>query len=333
MKKSVLFILSALTAALLLSGCESKQTPGTESVKRVQISELLPEKAEPPAGSSTVEFENIKVTLPNAWRKTETDGSAVYYDDDKHCAYMFCGCNGDKWLSPFDLTDQYMEKLGSSAQLVQPVSEELKDKNGTKYQISVIRHTDGSCTDLVMLLFSPQNKLFWIFKGETIDDSHTPDIFDNLISIAKSAELVLPEKDEDVITGHTLSARGRDRYTVTFGKDGNYSLLYSRPYTDNDRLSGYYILYRGAEAIDYLTSHYKKLYTEAYLTSRIKQECRSYDDIYVIIIEVGEQYSRDGFSHTKSYERMFWGTRQASNGRLKMYDQMGGTNTTWTVKE
>ncbi|MBR6872682.1 MAG: hypothetical protein IKN17_04135 [Ruminococcus sp.] len=323
-------ILICTLGALLLTGCGSGTAEAeVTSVKRLSVSEVLPKKPAPAYGVDITAFENIKLAIPKAWRAEERSGSTVYLDDDAHCAYMFCGCAGDKWLTPEQILEQYLKKYEGSSIIV-PLSEPAKDKNGIESRYAAIKYVSGSNTNELMFIFAPDKKLFWLLKGETIDEQHTPDLTEQLEMLAESAMFVLPDTSVDVITGHTLTQSRGDKYTVTFKKDGTYELQYDRPYEDIK--TGKYKLYRGKKAINYLLSKYPKIYTEEGLLNRIKNECQTYDDLYAVVITVGEEQSRDGFAHTESYNRVFAGTLSAS-GKLTMYDHMNCKNIIWTLKE
>ena len=330
MKRSVQILAAVLAAAVMLSGCGSSAKTA-EPAARVKVADLLPEKAAPPDGSKEEKFDQVSFSLPLRWRTQSTGGSTAYIDDDTHCAYMYCGCSNDKWLAPEEILAQYLEKTEGSPVTVQDLSKQKKDKNGVAYQTAAIKYHSGKNVNMLMFLFSPDNKLFWILKGETVDEVNSETLLGELNALADSAVFDIKNEDKDVLFGHRVIVSGLDNYTIEFHKDGVFLL-----YTDIHEItktctSGKFKIYRGKEAIKYLVG-LKQGFSEDELVARIKEECTSYNGLYAVVLTVEEVWRYGYQANSKEYERLFTGTLGA-DGKLDMYDHLQYFDLTWTPKE
>ena len=126
MKRPFHILAALLAGVLMLTGCQSSTQKTAEPVARVKIADLLPEKSVPPSGSKKKKFDQVSFDMPLKWREQNTGTNTAYIDDDTHCAYMYCGCSNDKWLTPEEILAQYLEKTEGSPVTVQELS---KKKN------------------------------------------------------------------------------------------------------------------------------------------------------------------------------------------------------------
>ena len=331
MRRIVLILIAAVMSAVMLTGCGENITPAAGEIKRVKAEEILPKKAEPPSGSTQKTFEQIKLTLPDRWREKKTDSGTWYIDDETHCAYQFAGMGDDEWLEPEDIISQYMSKRAVTPQLVMPLSKTMKDKNGVKYQTAAIKYRNEKNNKVMLFFFSPDNRLFWIFSGETTERAHFTALLDSLKEVAKTVEFDLLVKDEDVITGHTVKVSGLDNYIFEFGTNGHFLKYNKAKEKTKVCTSGTYKLYRGKEAIKYVLSR-DEGFNEKEITDRIKKECRTYNDYYVVVLQVDEIWDHGTQMNSKSYEWMFCGTL-LSGGKMAMKDYLQYIEITWTPKK
>jgi hypothetical protein len=244
---------------------------------------------------------------------------------------MFCGCSDDKWLTPKEILGQYLQKTEGSPVTAQELSAQKKDKNGVTYQTAAIKYHSGRNVNMLMFIFSPDNKLFWILKGETVDEVNSDTLLEQLAGIADSAVFSIKNTDKNVLFGQRVIVSGLDNYTVEFHKDGVFLL-----YTDIHEItstctSGKYKIYRGKEAIKYLAG-LKQGFSKDELTARIKQECTRYNDFYAVVLTVEEVWRYGYKSNSKAYERLFTGILH-QNGKMTMYDHLQYFDLTWTPKE
>ena len=333
MRRIVLILAAVLLAAMMLSGCGDTVTARAETVKRVKTEELLPKKSPPPLGYSQKQFDQIKLKLPNKWREKETDEGIAYIDDETHCAYMFSGLAHDKWLSPKQIITQYMSKTKSSPQVVMGVSEVKKDKNGVKYQTAAIKYTgeENGNTNIMMFFFSPDNRLFWIFKGETTEKEHFSILLESLRQVAGTVEFDILNEDKDVITAHTVNVSGLEKYILEFHENGHFLKYENAKEKKEVCTSGTYKVMRGDEAIDYLVSRNEGFRRDE-LEERIKSECRSFNGLYCVLLHVEEIWRYGYQANSKEYDWMFSGTLGA-DGKLSMHDHLQFIDLTWTPKE
>lgn len=331
MKKTPILI-AAVTAALMITGCQSKSTASAEPAARVKISELLPEKAPPLTGYTRTEFDQISLELSQGWRSQTTDETTAYIDDETHCAYMYCGASDDKWLEPEEILAQYLEKTEGSPAVVQEISDEKQDPDGTRYRTAAIKYHSGKNVNMLMFLFSPDNKLFWILKGETVDEVNSGTLLGELQRMADSVVFNIETHEEaDVLTGQKVIVSGLDNYTLEFHNDGIFLLYTDIHEINNICTSGKYKISRGKNAIKYLTK-LDQGFSEAELLSRIKRECTGYNDFYVVVLTVEEVWRYGYQANSKEYDRLFTGILRA-DGKLDMYDHLQYFDLTWTPKE
>ena len=321
----------AATAMLMLSGCGQSIASSAEPAARVRIADILPEKAVQPTGYEKKDLDQISLNMPKKWRSQSTGTNTAYIDDDTHCAYMYCGVSGDKWLTPEEILAQYMEKTAGSPTVVREISKEKRDRNGVVYQTAAIKYHSGKNVNMLMFIFSPDNKLFWILKGETVDEVNSPALLEGLEQLADSAVFSIENVETEVLTGHRVIVSGLDNYTVEFHKDGVFLL-----YTDIHEItstctSGKYKIYRGKEAIKYLVG-LDQGFKEEELVARIKEECTSYNGLYAVVLTVEEVWRYGYQTNSREYERLFTGTLRP-DGKLDMYDNLQYFDLTWTPKE
>ena len=330
MKRTSILIAAFTAAVLMLTGCQDK-TAGAEPAARVKIADILPEKAAQPTGYVRKTFDQVSLNMPEKWRSESTGSNTAYIDDDTHCAYMYCGASGDKWLTPEEILAQYLEKTPGSPAVVQEVSKEKRDMNGVVYQTAAVKYHSGKNVNMLMFIFSPDNKLFWILKGETVDEVNSDALLAGLVKLADSAVFHIKSEDVNVLEGHRAIVSGLDNYTVEFHKDGVFLL-----YTDIHEItstctSGKYRIYRGKEAIKYLVG-LDQGFKEDELVARIKEECTGYNDLYAVVLTVEEVWRYGYQTNSKEYERLFTGTLRP-DGKLDMYDHLQYFELTWTPKE
>ncbi len=323
--------IAALAAALMLSGCGKAAQADAEPVKRVTIAEVLPQKEDAPPGSHEMSFDQIKVSMPLRWRTANAVRGKAYIDDETHCAYMYCGCASDKWLSPEEILEQYLSKTDGTPSILEKLSEPKQDKNGVSYQTAAVSYKSGGNTDILYFIFSPDNRLFWIFKGETTDPESAPELLAQLTAVADSAEFEIMNTSADLLTGRTVVVSGLDNYVLELLTNNNF-LLYTDKNEINDVCtSGTYKIYRGKEAIKYLVGLDEGL-TEEGLNDLVKQNCANYDGLYCLVLTVDEVW-RYGYQYnSKKYDRAFYGTVR-TDGKLNMTDLMQYIELTFTPKE
>ena len=331
MKRPFHILAALLAGVLMLTGCQSSTQKTAEPVARVKIADLLPEKSVPPSGSKKKKFDQVSFDMPLKWREQNTGTNTAYIDDDTHCAYMYCGCSNDKWLTPEEILAQYLEKTEGSPVTVQELSKNKKDKNGVVYRTAAIKYHSGRNVNMLMFIFSPDNKLFWILKGETVDEVNSASLLEGLNGMADSALFSIKNKDKNVLFGQKVIVSGLDNYTIEFHKDGVFLL-----YTDIHEItstctSGKFKIYRGKEAIKYLVG-LDQGFSESELTARIKEECTSYNGLYAVVLTVEEVWRYGYQANTKEYERLYTGTLRP-DGKLDMYDHLQYFDLTWTPKE
>ena len=336
MKK--ILLTAALISALLFAGCGGKETSGAEPAVRTPMEELLPAKAAPPSGTETVQFDNIKLDLPKAWRYETKNGVQAYIDDGEHCAYMFLGCVESKGLSPDKIIKQYLGKE-TGTEKISPLSEPKKDKNDVSYQTAMLSYKKGGNSDLLLLIISNEQDRFWVLKGESAGDGNTDAAAEALKAAAETAELgpapVVEKKedeDKDVITGHTVSAEEYRNYVIQFKKKNKFLLYFDKDNKNNEHFSGTYKVFRGKDAIKEAGRRPELGLTEADIKSRAKDSERNVNDFYIVVLSVDEVMRWGAKTNYKTYDWVFSGLLDSS-GKIDMRDHLQLINVKWTPKE